>query len=120
MVTSVSIDLYITDATVGSHGLFAMNAPWQESSATGETVNWRQDGGQVLLARVEPRELDAGYTITLNELGVALIQSWIDGTVPNNGLIIRAIEGSGDDMGFRSSEYRNSSRRPRLRITTQQ
>jgi len=54
-------------------------------------------------------------TITLNAAGIAMVQGWINGTVANNGLLIKSA-GTTDGLDIRSSEYSTLASRPMLTI----
>jgi hypothetical protein len=46
-----------------------------------------------------------------------LVQAWIDGTLPNKGMLLRAV-GGGGTYNFRSREYSDSALHPSLSVTT--
>jgi hypothetical protein len=61
---------------------FATGQAWQSPGAAGAN-----DRGSVVLGTVGPVS-GGSRTIALNAAGVALVQSWIDGTATNNGFIL--------------------------------
>ena len=54
-------------------------------------------------------------TIILNAAGVAMVQGWVNGTVANNGLLIKSASTT-DGLDIRSSEYSTVASRPMLTI----
>ncbi len=113
-VVATEIELDVYDTSSGQYNLYAMKGSWDESSVTWNSANIESNQG-VLMGSVIPTDAHK-YTLMLNDAGVELVQGWIDGSVPNNGLIIRSA-GTTNGMRFRSSEYGNVSERPTINVT---
>lgn len=118
VVSTVNVNLEIRDASAGTYGIYAMNAPWDESTAVWDSVNLTANQGQLLLGELNANETGP-HTVSLNAAGIALVQAWIDGLIPNYGFIIRAID-TDDGIKIRTSEYRRADKRPELIVTTTQ
>jgi len=102
-------------------GAYAVLRPWAESEATWASAQtgtpWAEPGGNDTIAdrRADPEDalVTAGplcwYSLNLT----ALVQEWVDGTLPNHGLLLRA---GYAPMSFflASSEYSNAALHPRL------
>ncbi len=83
-VTGASITFKYADASSGPYYFYSQNSPWTES-----TVTWNDmDQGPVILGSVAPFTFGVGTSV-LNADGIALVQSWVDGSVNNNGILIR-------------------------------
>ncbi len=113
-VVATEIVLTISDTSTDQYNLYAMNGSWNEDSVTWNSANIEANQG-VLIGTVVPHYA-LKHTLVLNDAGVELVQGWIDGSVPNNGLIIRSA-GTTKDMRFRSSEYGKVSKRPTINVT---
>lgn len=114
-VTAVTLQINVFDSTTEAYDLYAMNLGWAESTATWNNTDPINYKG-ALLGSFTP--LTTGvYTITLNAAGVALVQSWVNGSA-NNGLMI-VDSSSSNGIDIRSSERATISSRPKLTITYQ-
>jgi hypothetical protein len=93
-----------------------MNGAWSEGNVSWNNANVDANQG-IQIASISPGSTGS-YTLTLNAAGVALVQSWVDGSSVNNGLVIRTT-GTTDGMISRSSEYGTAGQRPTLSVTYQ-
>lgn len=115
MVTNASITLEITNTSVGTYGIYAMNAAWNQDTAVWDSVNLAVNQGQILLGTIQATAR-GDTSFALNENGVALTQAWIDGLVANNGVIIRAIN-TDDGIMINTNEERRKNKRPLLQLS---
>ncbi|MCP4334702.1 MAG: DNRLRE domain-containing protein [Gammaproteobacteria bacterium] len=111
-VKSASITLSVKNPSVGSYYLFDANQGWQEG-----TVNWsnfdQMTAGNTIHGQFNP-SVNGLHTTNLNAAGIQLLQSWIDGGLPNNGFVIaNSLETDGFDFSSRESTIAD---RPRLQI----
>ena len=112
-VTAASITLQVFDATNNAYNLWEMLANWSESTATWSNADPDSNSGDNI-GSFSPTSTGS-YTITLNADGIALVQSWVDGSA-NYGITIQsASTTNGIDM--RSSEYGTQAQRPMLTVT---
>jgi hypothetical protein len=124
-VQSVSIEIEVSNPSQTLYSFYQMNRDWQETEVTwNQYANgspWATPGA----LGVADREITAlGATVgsalgvqafALNTAGVALVQSWIDGTAPNYGFILGDVQ-SNDGLDFWSSDALSPTVRPRLII----
>ncbi len=83
-ITSVKIKLNITDSSIHRYNIYNQTSPWDENSVTWNDMSQ----GSVLFQQVPP--LTVGQvTLVVVPNAVDLIQKWVNGVVPNNGVIIR-------------------------------
>ncbi len=107
-VSRVFITFNYSDASSGVYHFYSQNSPWSES-----TVSWNDmDQGPTILSTLPPFSFELG-SVELNENGVALVQGWVDGTIPNNGFIIRS---GGTNNGIRMDSSESSGFRPKIDI----
>lgn len=116
-LSSVPTDASISDATLtlsmdyaetaGTIHLHAVTASWSEATATYNIVG---DAFDVLPNASFTAPSGAGGSLSSNI--VALVQSWIDGSRENYGLVLR--EPGGGQHSFRSSEHVSVLQRPKL------
>jgi hypothetical protein len=126
VILDATITLDVSDATRRYFGIYQMKADWQEASAT-----WNDSAGGSPWQMAGARgELDRGTTVlgsvnadslgrrsvSLNRAGLDLVQSWVDGSVPNHGVII-ANSGLKDGLDLASREGADPVERPRLTVT---
>ena len=115
-VTGAELNLEVWNGSAGTYNLYAMNGAWSEDSVTWDNANIDANLG-VQVGTFNPAS-SGSYTLSLNAAGISLVQGWIAGTTPNNGLLIRST-GTGDGVYMRSSEYGTLSQRPMLTVTHQ-
>ncbi len=108
-VTGVSVILNFTDASSGPYNIYSQNTSWSEG-----TVAWNDlDSGTDVLGTIAPFTFGE-ETVPLNADGVALVQGWIDGSIPNNGLAIRS---GGTNNGIDMEAKEAGGIIPTLRVT---
>ncbi len=113
-VSKATLRLYVDAATqAGSFDVYEINSPWAEnlmtfnnapplgSSATGSkpVTVVRSSQNQFLLVDITP-----------------LVQGWLSGTIPNNGIAL-ALVGTTGCFGFDSKESEYTSHEPELEVT---
>jgi hypothetical protein len=111
-VQSATITINVTNPTGGTYELYRIASPWEECQVTWDT---RPSTGMTVRGTVGPTSTGT-HTITLHNDGVALVQSWIDGSTPNYGLMIAASDVP-DGLAFDSREASPAFNHPRLTIT---
>lgn len=126
VVKEVSISLRITDITLDNYELHGITRPWVEGQANWyratSTSLWEEPGAQGTLDRgvnlvgAYSPGCTGDFTFFLNRVGVDLIQSWVDNTGANNGIIFSSAEAV-DGVNFSSSEATDPSIRPKLTVT---
>ncbi len=125
MVVSAAIDLYLTNSTKQNFEVYALQKAWDELSATWQRFamgnNWAgagatgsDDHGSSALGQLGPGGTGI-QRIELNATGLAAVQSWIDDSQSNFGVILQDYAAS-DGVDFYSSEYATAARRPKLVI----
>ncbi len=113
-VDSGTLTFNVFNGSNGSYNVYALNKSWNEGTVTWNSLNPTANLGALV------GTLPAGGTgakqIQLNAAGLALLQSWVVGTAPNNGFAIIDANTS-DGIDLRSSEYGTSGSRPKLTVT---
>ncbi len=105
-VTGVSVTFNYGNSSSGPYNIYSQDSSWIEN-----TVDWNDlDQGANVLATVPPSTLGLG-THVLNASGVALVQGWVDGSIPNNGIMVRS-GGTNDGIAMESAQ--SSGRVPTL------
>lgn len=113
-IGEAALTLNVLNPSVGSFDIYAMNRSWSESTANWNNTTPPTNLG-VLIGSFTPT-VNGNLTVPLNSAGLALIQGWLDGSIPNNGIVI--IDRSNDDgMVLASSEYGTATLRPALTVT---
>ncbi len=114
-VSSASISLNLTNISSGPYNLFqVLTNSWTEG-----TVTWNSFGGatanvgSTVIGIISTGQFGENI-INLNSSGINMVQGWVDGSIPNNGIVIKT-GGTNDGIDFNSSEA--SSGRPKLSIT---
>ncbi len=97
-VTSASITINLTNNSSGDYNFLEQTGAWTEGTVTWNDFNF---GGTVL--GTIPAFASGNTTINLNASGVALVQAWVDGSTPNDGLLVRT-GGTNNSIAFDSSE----------------
>ncbi len=113
VVQSVSVTLNFSDASSGNHYFHEAKSSWSESTVDWNDFNNSGDIGSAILGTIGPNLFNE-QEIPLNQSGVNLVQSWVDGSISNRGFVIRT-DGNNNGIGFNSSEA--SSKRPKITIT---
>lgn len=128
-VTSATLELYaywdISSGPGSSIGVHRVTRDWVEGTGTGTGASWNErepgtswsSGGGDYDSTAAAISDSPPSTTGWHEWDVThLVNDWSTGTYPNQGLILVA-ENSTTLVGFRSSDYSNSSHRPKLTIT---
>ncbi|MCU7876645.1 MAG: DNRLRE domain-containing protein, partial [Candidatus Thiodiazotropha sp. (ex Lucinoma borealis)] len=111
-VERASIELDVFNISPGTYGVYGFQSSWSEINVTWNSINGAIDHDVVRVGSLIPSSTGS-HTINLNAAGRSLIQSWVDGSRINNGLILKS-EGTADGMDIRSSDYGIADRRPKL------
>ncbi|MEX2317369.1 MAG: DNRLRE domain-containing protein [Pirellulales bacterium] len=124
-VTSAVIELNVTDSSSGTYEVYALRRAWDELAANWQRYvtgqNWSTAGANNVNDR-DPSALgtispaDTGiFRIVLNAAGIAAVQSWINNSAANFGVILQDY-GTSSGADFSSSEATSASLRPKLII----
>ncbi len=108
-ITGVSVTLNYSDASAAPYNFYAQNTGWSEGSVTWNDL----DQGADILGSVPPFSFNT-VTHALNADGIALVQGWVDGSIANNGLIIRS---GGTNNGIVMDSKESGGTVPTLEIT---
>ncbi len=129
MVTAAWVDLTITNTSSDVYGVFALECAWDELSATWEQASNTSDWGTQGAAATSDRdttlvgELRAtskgSYRLDLNQVGLDLVQTWVDDPASNHGLIFQDYDNASNGVDFASSEASSVGDRPQLTVTVQ-
>ncbi len=112
-VQSVSLGLTVSNASAGTYNIYQYTKAWVESTATWS--NQTPDSYLGSLIGTITATTTGTKTIALNAAGVAMVQGWVNGTVSNQGLLIKSASTT-DGLDVRSSEYSTVASRPSLTI----
>jgi len=115
-VTSAVFEFTVSNVSAGSYNVYQYNRSWVESTATWNNQTPNSYLGSVVGTISAPTT--GTKTLTLNSAGIAMVQGWINGTVANNGIMIKST-GTTDGLDLRSSEYATQAQRPKLTVTYQ-
>lgn len=117
VITNATLYIYTSDSNAGvTISLYRVTTPWSETMATWNTP-WTNPGGDfdnlVSYGTFIPSTNNCMVTLNLT----SLVAQWINGTYPNDGILLRA-EGVNHAFRFVSKEETvNLNYRPRLNIT---
>jgi endonuclease/exonuclease/phosphatase family metal-dependent hydrolase len=123
-ITGARLRLYVTEpSTNGQFQMFKLSRTWVETTATWyqwtSGSNWTAPGangsgdrGTIVRGSFTGTSGTGYREFPLNADGVALVQAWINGTAPNDGLLLRPTTSSpctnaADAMAFSSRETTN-------------
>ncbi len=107
-VTGVNVIFHYSNSSSGPYNFYSQDSPWAEG-----TVTWNDlDQGGNLLGTIPPLTFGQGIH-PLNADGIALVQGWVDGSIDNNGLMVRS-GGTNDGIAMDSKE---GGRSPVLEVT---
>ena len=125
IVDSAAFELEVTNVSSGPYYCYQLVSDWQEGQVTWNQastgISWSEAGA----AGASDRDntvlcsISAGTTgqlrVDFNTAGLGVIQSWVDGTAPNNGILIgnTSISNGAD---FHSSESSVATVRPLLEM----
>ncbi len=108
-ITGVNLLFHYSNSSSGSYNIYPQNSAWSEG-----TVTWNDlDQGGPLLGTIPPLTFGQGIH-PLNADGIALVQGWVDGSILNNGLMVRS-GGTNDGIAMDSKD--SGGRPPTLEIT---
>ncbi len=115
-VQSASIIMDFFDASSGDYNFFEALTSWDEN-----TVTWDGFGGGSTNVGTNTIATVPGFSfneteVSLTAEGLSLVQGWIDGSISNNGLVLKTA-GSNNGVGAYSSEATTATTRPKLTIT---
>ena len=116
-VVSATLSVYVTDTSTGLYNVYALTHAWSASTVTWDSLNPTASLG-TLIGHIPPGGATGWRHIILNSDGIALVQGWIHGTQPNNGIGIVDAKTT-DDLRLRSSEDSTVAQRPKLTIQYQ-
>ncbi len=107
-ITGVTLTLNYTDSSTGDYHIYSQNSSWIENRVTWNDL----DPGSTDLGTVPP-EILGEQAIGLNVKGIALVQGWVDGSIPNNGFVIRS---AGTQNGIDMDSNQSDGIRPTLNV----
>jgi PKD repeat protein len=96
LITSAQVTFEISDASSGTHFLHPMTNPWLETTVSWNDIAAPGAMGSAVLGSFIP-------DVAGSKVGVALIQAWVNGSTPNNGMVIKS-GGARNGIEFGSSE----------------
>ncbi len=112
VVTSVSITIDLFNSSSGTHNFLQSNTSWLENTVTWNNFGGATSIGSTVLGTIGPLLFNE-QEFLLNIDGTNLVQGWIDGSTPNNGIVVRSA-GTNDGIGWNSSE--EVTGRPKLTV----
>ena len=101
-IESASIVFEVTNVSSGLYNFFEVTTPWNETTANWNNAGNAGDSGTVIMGSLNASSTGQIST-ALNQSGIDLIQSWINGSAGNNGFYLMA-GGSTDGIDLTSSE----------------
>jgi len=87
--------------------------PWDNFMGDWADASGTPQGGEAY-ATTTVADDDSGRFVEWDV--TALVQLWVDASIPNKGMLLRAV-GGGGTYNFRSKEYADEAQRPRLAVT---
>ncbi|WP_256717970.1 DNRLRE domain-containing protein [Shewanella sp. UCD-KL12] len=122
IIESVAITLDVFNPSSSQYDVYSLNRDWAETQVTWQAYSTGQawevagalgaaDRNLVSLASISPSS--GLYTFNLNTAGIALVQSWVDGSANNYGIILASTSAS-DGADFYARE--SSSTHPKLTL----
>lgn len=121
-ITKATIHLQVTNSSKDTFYVYGLKKPWKESEATWlratKTTRWAADGASGSSDRQSSYDgrLIAVKTGTAKiALDPDLVQTWVDNSSKNYGVII-ANRKATDDLGFYCSETTRQTLRPKLEV----
>ncbi len=106
IVETVNVVLNLTDPSSGDYNLLEIQAPWDENNVTWNSIDVSTNVGSTVLGVIQPLVFGIN-DLTLNEDGISIVQGWINGSIPNNGIAIRT-GGSNNGIFITSKEGNNN------------
>ncbi len=111
-VVSAVVKLFVLDTTAMEVTVHQVTADWTEAA-----VNWNNiaaDFDDSSIAFI-PGNSSVGQFVELNI--TPLVQAWINGSVSNQGIMLKESEFANNDVAqYTSKEYGNSAKRPSLEV----
>ncbi len=108
-VTGVIASFNYTNESSGIYNFYSQDSAWSEGTVTWDDL----DPGTEVVATVPPFSLGvvgSGF----NADGIALVQGWVDGSIQNNGLILRT---GGTNNGIIMDSTESAGPAPALKVT---
>ncbi|MCZ6587095.1 MAG: DNRLRE domain-containing protein [Alphaproteobacteria bacterium] len=126
LVDSATITINVTNVNSTPYEIYAVLVNWQETTTTWNNAAtgtpWQSPGadgavdrGATVLGAISSG-VTGTHTVVLNQAGLDVVQSWIDGSPPNNGLIA-ANSSATNGLDFSSREAAGPLDRPKLSVT---
>jgi tartrate-resistant acid phosphatase type 5 len=123
-IRTAMVTVTVINPSVGPYQVYRLNRPWCETTATWTQAcpgqPWQvagatgvSDTGQTIHGTVGSTPSAGTYSLALNP---ALVQGWVNGTLPNHGIILRNT-GVTDGFEFHSRQGSTPGSRPKLTIT---
>jgi|HubBroStandDraft_6_1064221.scaffolds.fasta_scaffold20600_2 hypothetical protein len=114
-VTTATVRLFVDAVSqAGSFDIYEIDQPWSENSLTFNTapsLGVSASGGKP--ATVSKSSLNQFVVVDITPL----VQGWLSGTVPNNGVAIALAGGNAGSFGFDSKESEYTSHEPELEVS---
>ena len=110
-VTDVKLRMNFTDASSAFYNIFTVadSSPWSEG-----TVSWNDiTPGPFIIGTIPPFTFGEA-SATLNSNAVTIVQRWIEGTTPNNGIVIQS---AGTNNGIIIGSRESTGLKPTLEVT---
>ncbi|NKB49626.1 MAG: DNRLRE domain-containing protein [Alphaproteobacteria bacterium] len=126
LVDSASITINVTNVNSTAYNIYQMLTGWQETTVTWNEASsgtpWQSPGadgaadrGATVLGAMSSG-VTGPLTVPLNQAGLDVIQSWIDGSAPNHGFITTNTSAS-NGLDFSSREASGALNHPKLSVT---
>lgn len=126
VIEKVSITFNVSNSSSSSYEIYEMKRAWQENQATwrnyASAKTWATAGalgtadkGPSILGAVTAGALGS-YSLNLNAIGIALVQSWVKTPSANKGLLVMDYAAP-DNLMLSSKEDTLASNRPKLSVT---
>jgi len=125
LVQSVTIHLNVLNISNGPYFCYGLLTPWDEAQATWNNASdlsaWSVAGASGVGDRDNlpvctiSAPVTGSLAIDLNNEGLDLVQSWVNGSLPNYGMVI-ADSATSDGADFESSDSANAMNRPKLEL----
>jgi hypothetical protein len=109
-VTDAYLTLEVSDPSKSAYRIVAEDSAWSEVTATWANATSRGPRIAGLSAVSKGR-----VVIPLTGAGIALVQSWVQRSAPNHGLLLLD-DGKSDGIVIRSSEAASTDQRPTLTV----
>ncbi len=109
VITGAELYFFVRNSSGEPYHILQQLNPWTET-----TVNWTDLSTNTDVLGVIPAGSVGDLRLNLNSAGLAVLQGWVDGSIPNNGFAIRT-SGTNDGISLVSREFGPSE--PGLRVT---